>query len=305
MKQNKFRVKFRGTRGSYPVAGKNFLKYGGNTACIEVYCGKRLIILDCGTGIINLGHDVVKNSIITEDESLKNIVILLSHIHQDHIQGLQFFRPLYDKSAKIQMFGHAPFGESLKKSIKTLLFNKTFPIGLEDIKADFKIANCSQEDVLVLSQDGKNKVYHKKDKLKLKEDDVKITSYKTSTHPKNGCLCFKIEYLNKSLVYATDKESYVGADKNFVRFARECSVLVHDSQYMYQDYANPISPRQGFGHSTFEMAYEAFNLAKAGKLFFFHYDPEYDDTKLKMLEDEFSQKDNNVYFSKEDMEILL
>ena len=141
--------------------------------------------------------------------------------------------------------------------------------------------------------------------INIAEDDILISAYKTNAHPKNGCLCIKIQYSGKSLVYATDKESYVGADKRFVQFAHNCDMLIHDAQYTYQDYVNPVQPKQGFGHSTFEMAIETSLSAKAKKLFFFHYDPEYDDNKLKMLEDEFSRKGNNIYFAKENDEIIL
>ena len=51
-----FVVRFRGVRGSYPVPGSDTLKYGGNTSCVEVWAGGRLIILDAGTGIIGLGN---------------------------------------------------------------------------------------------------------------------------------------------------------------------------------------------------------------------------------------------------------
>ena len=83
-----FSVKFRGTRGSYPTAKANFLKFGGNTACVEVRCGKQLIILDAGTGIIDVGIDEIKNSIINQEKEPLQTTIFLSHIHQDHIQGL-------------------------------------------------------------------------------------------------------------------------------------------------------------------------------------------------------------------------
>ena len=98
--------------------------------------------------------------------------------------------------------------------------------------------------------------------------------------------------MNKTLVYATDKESYVGADKKFIQFAHNCDCLIHDAQYAYQDYIDTIQPKQGFGHSTFEMAIETAVGAKAQKLFFFHYDPDYDDNTLSVLEREFS-KDNS------------
>ena len=306
MSENDFKVKFRGTRGSYPKPKANFLEYGGNTACVEVHCGNRLIILDSGTGIIDIGTDEIQNAIISQDRKPNQTTILLSHVHQDHIQGLQFYKPLFMPNSKIELFGLSVGNENLKDTLKEILFDKVFPVGLDEIRSNFKINNFSQNNILVLSQNGETKIFDINDSdINLNEDDIVISAYKTTAHPKNGCLCIKIKYRAKTLVYATDKESYVGADKRFVQFAHNCDMLIHDAQYTYQDYINPIQPRQGFGHSTFEMAIETAQSAKAKKLFFFHYDPEYDDSKLAMLENEFSRAENNVYFAKENHEIIL
>ena len=305
MSEKDFKVKFRGTRGSYPRPKSNFLEYGGNTACVEVRCKNRLIILDSGTGIVDIGNDEIQNSIISQDKKPHCATIILSHIHQDHIQGLQFYKPLFVPNSKIEVYGMALQDDNLRDTLKTILFDKVFPVGLEEIRSNFKINNFSQNNILVLSQNGETKIYDSlENNINIQDDDVVITAYKTTAHPKNGCLCIKIEYNSKSLVYATDKESYIGADKRFVQFAHNCDMLIHDAQYTYQDYVNPIQPRQGFGHSTFEMAIETALSAKAKKLFFFHYDPEYDDNKLKMLEDEFSRREN-IYFAKENHEIIL
>ena len=299
-----FSVKFRGTRGSYPTAKANFLKFGGNTACVEVRCGKQLIILDAGTGIIDVGIDEIKNSIINQEKEPLQTTIFLSHIHQDHIQGLQFYKPLFIPSSTINLFGLNTNDEDLKETLKTILFDKVFPLGIDDIRSNFNINNFSQNDVVVISQNGEIKTYDILDEnIKTNIDDIVVSAYKTAAHPKCGCLCIKIQYKGKTLVYATDKESYIGADKKFIQFAYGCDCLIHDAQYTYQDYINPIQPKQGYGHSTFEMAIETAQLAKAKKLFFFHYDPDYDDNKLSMLENEFSKNNENTYFAKENIEI--
>ena len=92
-----FRIKFRGVRGSYPVSNKDFLKYGGNTSCVEVNVGGHLIILDAGTGLISLGNELMQKYIESgttiTDRTPVRCSILLSHIHLDHIQGFPFFRP--------------------------------------------------------------------------------------------------------------------------------------------------------------------------------------------------------------------
>ena len=83
-----FSVKFRGVRGSYPIADKDFLQYGGNTSCVEVNVGGHLIILDAGTGMIKLGDELMEKYISSgftvEERTPVNAVVLLSHIHQDH-----------------------------------------------------------------------------------------------------------------------------------------------------------------------------------------------------------------------------
>ena len=140
-----FSVKFRGTRGSYPTAKANFLKFGGNTACVEVRCGKQLIILDAGTGIIDVGIDEIKNSIISQDKSSHQATIFLSHIHQDHIQGLQFYKPLFNPTSKINLFGPNTRNENLKNILKTILFDKVFPLSLEEIRSDFKINDFTKK----------------------------------------------------------------------------------------------------------------------------------------------------------------
>lgn len=306
MEKTNFTVKFRGTRGSYPSPKLNYLKFGGNTACVEVHCGKQLIILDAGTGIIDIGIDEIKNSIIAEEKKPHQATIILSHIHQDHIQGLQFYRPLFIAGSVINLYGLNTNEENLKDTLKTVLFDKVFPLGLDEIRSNFNIQNFSQNDVIVISQDGKIQTFDILEKNNnIKEDDIVISAYKTAAHPKNGCLCIKVQYMGKTLVYATDKESYIGTDKKFIQFAYNCDCLIHDAQYTYQDYINPIQPKQGYGHSTFEMAIETAHMAKANKLFFFHYDPDYDDNKLSMLETEFCKSNEKVFFAKENLEINL
>ena len=80
-------------------------------------------------------------------------------------------------------------------------------------------------------------------------------------------------------------------------------MLIHDAQYTTEDYLNPCSPKQGYGHSTFDMAIEVMKQAKAKKLAFFHYDPSYDDTRLSRLKEYYTSSNKNVYLPHEGMEI--
>ena len=280
-----FKVKFRGVRGSYPVADANFLKYGGNTACVEVNVGGHLIILDAGTGMIKIGDELMEKHIASgftpEERTPITATVLLTHIHQDHLQGFTFFRPLHLKSTKINVFGNV-VGD-LSDELSKILFGKSFPLDLNDIMGNLNITNITDETI-ILRHGCEPILARLSDNITPQFDDVVIQHYKSYAHPKDGVTVYKISYQNRSLVYATDKESYLGGDKKLINFAKNCNLLIHDAQYTTEDYLNPYSPKQGYGHSTFEMALEAKKLTNAERLVFFHFDPSYDDDKLDSLD---------------------
>lgn len=295
---SEFNVKFRGVRGSYPVADGKFLQYGGNTSCVEVNVGGHLIILDAGTGLINLGDDLMEKYISSgyseNDRTPIKATILLSHIHHDHLQGLTFFRPLHLNFTKINIFGNMPENESLSSELSKILFSKAFPLDMEDIKANMYITNVTDTDTIIL-KNGSEPVIEKLSKdVSPQYDDVLIQNYKSYAHPQDGVTIYKISYKGKSLVYATDKESYLGGDKTLVDFARNCNLLIHDAQYTPEDYVSQISPKQGYGHSTYDMAVEVQRQTNAEKLVFFHFDPSYNDEKMNSIRDRYEFGENAV-----------
>ena len=274
-----FSVKFRGVRGSYPIASKDFLQYGGNTSCVEVNVNGNLIILDAGTGLINVGNELlgkyIASGIKASDRTPMKATVLISHIHQDHLQGFTFFRPLHVPSSQINVFGNVNYNESLADELSELLFGKSFPLDLGDIAGNLNIKDINETEGIILRH----------------------------AHPQEGVLIFKISYKDKSLVYATDKESYPGGDKKLANFARGCNLLIHDAQYTTEDYLDAFTPKQGYGHSTFDMALEAKNQTGAEKLVFFHFNPDYDDNKLNTIKEHY--KDDNVILAQEGLEIEL
>ena len=310
MKQNDFKIKFWGVRGSYPVVNENFLKYGGNTSCIEITAGTNRIILDGGTGIIPLGDKIFKEHISSADNVFDrtqiNVTVLLSHIHQDHIQGLNFFKPVNVVTTQFSLFGYSGFDSSLDETLSELIFGKSFPINLYDITADCTIADVMESDVITFD---KNTPVLKRisdiSDIEPKKDELLITFMKSNSHPNFGVMCFKITYKNKSVVYATDTECYYGGSKKLELFAKDADLLIHDSQYTTEDYLSVVSPKQGFGHSTFDMAYDTASAANVKRLAFFHFDPSYNDEKLTFLEDFYKNKNKNYFFAKEGLEICI
>ena len=132
MKNKDFKVKFWGVRGSYPVCNKDFLKYGGNTSCVEVTIGNKHIILDCGTGIIPVGDKLYQEHLSSAENTFErtpiSVTVLLSHVHQDHIQGLNFFKPVNIMTTKFSLFGYSGIDSSLDETLSELIYGKSFPI---------------------------------------------------------------------------------------------------------------------------------------------------------------------------------
>ena len=307
---SEFSVKFRGVRGSYPIADKDFLQYGGNTSCVEVNVGGHLIILDAGTGLISVGNELLKKHITSgtkpSERTPIKATVLISHIHQDHLQGFTFFRPLHIASSDIKVYGNVNYNESLADELSQLLFGKSFPLDLGDIAGNLDIRDLAETEGIILrhSEPPIIKRIENENDAKAENDVVLITCYRSYAHPQEGVLIYKISYKDKVLVYATDKESYEGGDKKLANFARNCNLLIHDAQYTTEDYQDAFVPKQGYGHSTFEMAVESKRQANAEKLVFFHYDPDYDDEKLNSIKAHYKD-DENIIMAYEGLEIDL
>ncbi len=311
MYKNKFVVYFKGVRGSHPVPDKNFLKYGGNTSCIYVAVNNHRIILDAGSGIINAGKQILEERISSQDKTPLTVNILLSHLHLDHIQGLPFFSLLHFQNTTVNLFGEAKSNEELKTYLSEILFNKSFPLSTDEIKSNFSINAISKKNnefAIILKNNNPNPIITKLSEMKeedISSDDVVITTMFSKTHPKDGVTIYKISYNGKSMVYATDKESYSGGDKALSLFARNTDLLIHDSQYTQCDYVSVSNIKQGFGHSGFEMAISEKQNSHAKNLAFFHYDPNYDDNKLDDIKNDIINKTEGLIMAQENMEFVI
>lgn len=307
---DEFKIKFRGVRGSYPIANKDYLKYGGNTSCVEVNVGGQLIIIDAGTGLINLGNELMTDYIASGtnlyDRQPIRAVLLLSHIHQDHIQGFTFFRPSHIPTTKLNIFGSTDYNETLADELAQLLFTKSFPLDLGDIAANLSMHDISETEYIVLrGEEIQVKRIENFEEIIPKDDEVIISCYKSYAHPQDGVMVYKIAYKDKSMVYASDKESYIGGDKRLAMFARNCDLLIHDSQYITEDYLNAYYPKQGYGHSTFDMALDCKKQANAKQLAFYHFDPSYNDEKLDSIASHYQKITDKACLAYEGLEIVL
>jgi phosphoribosyl 1,2-cyclic phosphodiesterase len=245
-----FQLRFWGVRGSIPCSGHDILKYGGNTSCIEVRCGDRLIILDGGTGLRELGISLGEEAIDAD--------ILLSHTHYDHILGLPFFAPVYAPQNRFRMWaGRGDHGKSLDQVLRTLMQSPLFPIPVEAFGADMSYLDFDAGEALDMG------------------DGILIRTAPLN-HP-NGATGYRIEYGGRAVAYVTDTEHTPGTlDQNIVDLVRGADAMIYDSTYGDAEFPK----YQGWGHSTWEEGVRLCQSADVGKLYIFHHDPSHDDTFL-------------------------
>jgi phosphoribosyl 1,2-cyclic phosphodiesterase len=278
-------VRFWGVRGSYPVPGPRTVRYGGNTSCVEVQAGAHTIILDAGTGIINLGMELLRRS---KADGNKPVVATLffSHMHHDHTQGFPFFRPAYMGASTLHILGPKVFQSDLEETLSHAMLPPSFPFSLEDLASLKIMRNISENNIVLLGHTAADvrvlNLYH--NEIDSSPDLVRVRTYHSYAHPKNGVNVYRISWRGRSVVYATDTEGYVETDRRLVKFAQGADLLIHDAQYRQEDYVDTNNPKQGWGHSTPEMACAIAREAKVGQLVLFHHEPLYDDETIAEVE---------------------
>lgn len=284
MKTDGFTVRFWGVRGSYPVPGHSTVQVGGNTPCVEVQAGGHTILLDGGTGIIGAGRELVRRS--QESGQPISAVILFSHTHHDHIQGIPYFAPAYVATSTIYLFGPRSVREQVEETLQRAMVPPNFPISVEDLRAVRVVRPLAETEAIWLlpgvSEPQVRNVF--RDPLSDEQEAVRIDVLKSYAHPQEGVYLYKISYKGHAVVYATDTEGYEGGDQRLIRFAQGADLLIHDAQYTLEEYLDSIASRQGWGHSTPEMALEVAEAAGVRYLAFFHHDPDHDDALLLEIE---------------------
>lgn len=269
-------VRFWGVRGSYAAPFSTHMRVGGNTPCVELRLDQMLLIFDAGTGIIPLGNELMKQSDIRE------LKVILTHYHWDHISGLPFFVPAFVPGWKIDFFGPGDEPEELEMRLAFQMKAPYFPVETETWLADITYYT-PHPDPIELS-------------------DISIESF-TLHHP-GITYGYRIGVNGKTIVYAPDNElSFIHQsiddrkhefdedeqqllddmkeeDKwRTIEFMTGVDMLIHDAQYTTEDYAR----KRGWGHSCYIDTVNSAIDAEVKHLFLFSHDPGYDDDQIDTM----------------------
>jgi len=298
-----FNIKFWGVRGSHPVPGEATQRYGGNTSCVEVQAGEHNIIFDAGTGIIGLGRDLAQRA--SQNGQPVKAVLLFSHLHHDHTQGLPFFAPLYFPTTQLDLFVPDLYERDPKTVLAEVMSAPVFPVSFQQTSAEKYLHNLRQTQVVVLC--GSEVSSHATLPAGLPDNAIIIRTMQSYAHPQ-GVMIYRVEYQGKSLVYATDTECYAGGDQRLVNFTRRADLLIHDAQYTEDHYVGALAGApvtQGYGHSTASMACSTAQAAEVGQLVLFHHDPNYADKTIANIEHQARQIFANTLAAREGQMIKL
>ena len=282
-----WKIKFYGVRGSTPVCDRDMNEFGGNTTCfyldlmVKKPDEKIIVIFDAGTGIRNLGKDIVAGKIpLTE-----YILLHISHFHWDHIQGFPFFEPAYIPNQKIALFSPHYAGKGakdLEKVFARQMHAEHFPVQLNEMGADMRFYT-TEEFQRTLSMD-KNVSFQ----------------YREHRHP-GGAFSYRLEGYGKSVVICTDLEHGETLDREVVEFCKDTDLLIHDAQYTEEQ----ICSYRGWGHSSFTQAMEVAEQANVKKLYMTHHDPDHDDEFLRKKELECQERFPNCFLAREGQEVTV
>lgn len=248
-----------GARGSIPVSGAAYLRYGGDTPCIEIRTRQgEVVVLDAGSGIRRLGNRLV------EEERLE-FTMIFTHAHWDHIMGFPFFKPIYRPATRIRFYGCPSTQESVQGIIANIMSPPNFPVPFSDITATIAYQDACQ--------------------LSFTIGGMKVESIPLS-HP-NGGLGYRFEEEGRSFVFLTDNEltfRHPGgmAYEDYRDFCRGADLLIHDAEYLPEDY--PLT--RTWGHSVYTDTLRLARDAGVARLGLFHHNQDRTDEGIaRMLAD--------------------
>jgi phosphoribosyl 1,2-cyclic phosphodiesterase len=250
-----FSVKFWGVRGSIACSDPSIARYGGNTSALEVRCGPHVLCFDAGTGVRYLG-----NALVAGGKPL-DLHLFLTHSHFDHVAGLPFFVPLFIKTNRVAIWaGHLKPEFTIKGAITELMMAPLFPVPPSVFQADVRYNDFTAGE-------------------SIEPYPGVVVRTAPLNHP-NRATGYRVDYAGKSICYITDTEHVIGKpDMNVVNLIRGADIVVYDSMYCDETFANHV----GWGHSTWQEALRIADLAAVKTMVIFHHNPDHDDARMDKI----------------------
>lgn len=249
-------IRFWGARGSIPVSGQQYLKYGGDTTCVEIRtAADDIVIIDAGSGIRRLGKRLL-------EEKRLSFSILFTHSHLDHLLGFPFFKPIYLDETHIDMYG-CPFEqESIHHMVAMPMSPPYFPVKYEDIQATIEYHGIRGQPFAI--------------------NALEVAPILLS-HPNRG-MGFRFTEGGKSFVFLTDNELTFQHEggllyDDYAQFCAGADLLVHDAEFTQSEYERTRT----WGHSVYNDALRLGVQAGVKQFGLFHHNQDRSDEGLDAI----------------------
>jgi phosphoribosyl 1,2-cyclic phosphodiesterase len=255
MTEGRFQVKLWGTRGSLPVSGPDFRKFGGNTICIEMRCGDNVLLFDAGTGLPPAGKALMA-------EGQRDFMLFFSHWHYDHVIGLPFFVPLYDSSARLSIWsGHMSAQMTTAQMMDEFMRKPFFPIGPEMCRCCVTPHDFAAGDVLT-PRPG-------------------VTMRTGLLNHPGGSVGYRVEFGGRTVALITDTEHDPGTlDPAVLALIEGADLVLYDASFEDDE----LRVFKGFGHSSWQQGIRLAQAAGVRSLGFIHHAKWRTDTQLSKIE---------------------
>lgn len=229
--------------------------YGNNTTCFEIdNPGGPFIIIDCGSGLRDLGWHLVTSGMASKPNTYH---IFMTHLHWDHIQGFPFFAPAFIPGNTIVIHS---YHETTESAFVKQMEPPCFPVPISVCGADIQFDIQTPATPYALC-------------------GFQITAIEQN-HP-GVSYGYRFERGGKSIVISTDsehKKDACSADYPFVEFFRDADLVVFDAQYSMAD---AFLTKSDWGHSSNVMGVELATRAKAKRLALCHHEHTSSDERLE------------------------
>jgi phosphoribosyl 1,2-cyclic phosphodiesterase len=244
----------RGTRGTLPACGADFLRYGGDTTCFSLETPQGLLVIDAGTGLRHVTQELADRAVPPP------ITVLLTHLHMDHLIGLPSFGPLYSSNARIRFMADPNREGDWQHALQAFMRKPYWPVGLLQ-------ANAAVEYESLPECPGGMDIY-----------GIHIT-WCAIPHPQR-CVAYRLEGPGCSVVVATDVEFRANAiPDTFVEFCRGAGHLVFDTHFTPAE----IDQYAGWGHSTWQAGVALARAAHVDRLLLTHHSPKRRDPEVDAI----------------------
>ena len=259
-----------GTRGSVPVSGKAFLRYGGATTCVLVRLSGQILALDAGTGLMNLPPFA--------EEEIDRLPLLLTHPHADHLLGLLMCPLLSRPGFQMDIYAARRNGLDAEGQVRALMSQPLWPIGPERLTASVAFHDLPPQ---------------------IKLGNVMVDTME-GVHP-GGVQLLRLTGGGRGVVFATDCTLTDSLLPALTEFARDCDLLLCDGQYSNAEWPSHAD----FGHSTWTAAARLGRDCGAKQVRVIHHDPTHTDDVLDGAAEELRRIHPNCAFARAGEEVFL